>query len=226
MKRVNPRNYDKEYYLTDCYGFKEYLNSEGMVLNSTLQNVVKHIGNVKNKSILDIGCGRGELVLWFANNGACCVDGIDYSKDAIELANNIKMKQKRYIQQKIKFWVMDAKCVVDIKNNYDLIVMTEVLEHLYTEEQIIILNNIKKLLKKDGVIYIHTSPSKTFLDYFYRYWSVPMSRIILKIWNYFTKSNYPGIIDYRNVRTKSHKIMHVNEPRYFSLKKLFKYNRF
>ena len=50
-----------------------------------IEAVSREIGDINNKTILDIGCGTGELCRALANNGAE-ISGIDPSENAIEQA--------------------------------------------------------------------------------------------------------------------------------------------
>src|SRR4030042_5466049 len=169
MKRVNPKHYTRRYYLNECSGYKEFNETGGEKLEPRLDTIVREFPSVRNARVLDIGCGRGELALWLVKHGANYVDGIDYSENAIKLANKIKNKQNRKIANNINFIKLDATDIDQLNKKYDLVIMTEVYEHLYKEELDIVFSKIKKLLKENGVLYLHTSPNKLFVDYFYRY---------------------------------------------------------
>ena len=221
MKRVDPKAYTKKYYLSDCSGYKEYKKTWGKKLEPRLQRIVNEIPLKKGMRVLDIGCGRGELVFWSAIKGADVVIGIDYSKNAIILANEAIKYYPKKIRSKVKFKIRDAKKLKFHDKSFDAILMVEVLEHLYKEEQMEIFKQLLRILKDDGFIFIHTSPNKWFNNFTYKYWCYPISTILVNKNNFFTFSDYGNLVHPSKVRTDSHKIMHVNEPDYFSLKKLF-----
>ena len=50
-------------------------------------SLFKLLGNIKNKSVLDLGCGEGYYTRLAKIAGAAKVIGIDLSKRQIELAN-------------------------------------------------------------------------------------------------------------------------------------------
>lgn len=225
MRRVDPKHYTKEYYLFDCNGYHEFKRSNGTELELRLEIAVKKIPIKRGMKILDIGCGRGEIVFWAAKKGAEAI-GIDYSKDAIELANKALSKQPKEIKEKVKFQVMDGKELSFKSKSVDGVVMIEVWEHLYPEEQEEILKEIFKILKDDGFLFIHTAPSKWFNDFTYRFYCYPISSLLVGVWNIFKKNKYPNILPWKQIRTDSHKIMHVGEPDYFSMKKIIKENGF
>src|ERR1035437_147901 len=107
MRRVNPKVYTKKYYLSDCTGFSEFKKSFGKILEPRFIELIKYFRIEPDIKVLDIGCGRGEMVFYAAHEGASAV-GIDYSKQAIQLANLAKNKQNKIIQKKAEFIVMDA----------------------------------------------------------------------------------------------------------------------
>jgi ubiquinone/menaquinone biosynthesis C-methylase UbiE len=225
MRRVNPSVYTKKYYLTDCTGYGEFIKSHGNLLENRFQEVVRCLGSlIAGSRVLDIGCGRGEVALFCAKNGAISV-GIDYSRDAIALAKFAQSKQPKIVKENTIFYLMDAKKLSFQNSYFDYIIVTDVVEHLYPEELDRVFGEIKRVLKKNGKVIIHTAPNKWFNDYFYRYYSYPIASIIVYIWNFFLKRSYSNIANPKDLRTDSHRIMHINEPTYFSLRNLFnKYN--
>lgn len=225
MKRVDPGVYTEEYYLTDCTGSEEFKNSYGELLEPRLREIVKHIRIQSGMRVLDIGCGRGEMVFYAATNGACAV-GIDYAKEAIKLANKLKEKKEKHIRGKMKFYLMDAKKITLPISSFDVVILTDVVEHLYDEELDRIFREIKRVLKKDGVLVIHTAPNKLFFNVGYKVYTYPVAKFLVGIWNVIARSHYPSIANPRDLRAESHSIMHINEPTYFSLKQLLKKHDF
>ncbi len=221
MKRVDPKVYTEKYYLTDCTGHKEFKESLGEQLEIRFKEIVKHFNVSYGMRILDIGCGRGEMILFCAKKGATAI-GIDYAEDAIRLAKLVRSRQIDRIKQRMNFYTMDAKKLKFQDSFFDLIILTDVVEHLYPEELKLVFKEIKRILKNGGKIVIHTAPNRWFNDFGYKYYSYPISTALVFIWNSLFKKNYPNIAKPEELRTDSHAIMHVNEPRYFSLRKLYK----
>lgn len=220
MKRVDPSVYTTRYYLTDCNGYQEFKRSWGVELEPLARHLVSLIPVRPGQQFLDIGCGRGELVFWAARRGAH-VWGIDYSPAAIKLAKTASKKQPLHIRNRCHFQVADAKTLKFPDTYFDTITSLEVLEHLYPEEQDAVLSEISRVLKPDGFIFIHTAPGRIFNDFTYRYYCYPVSVFFVTLWNFLFHKNYPHLTPVSGIRTSSHKIMHVGEPDYFSLKKLF-----
>lgn len=221
MRRVAPSVYTRKYYTGDCSGYKEYEKSWGRILESRFKEIVKETPSVKGKKILDVGCGRGELVFWLAKNGAKESIGIDYSTNAIYFANKAKKRYSKKIQDGVGFEIMDAKNLKFADRYFDGVLFVETLEHLYPEEQELVLKEIFRVLKHNGFVLVHTAPNKIFNDLTYRFWCYPLSTVIVGVYNLLTKNNYGNLDSPTKIRTYSHKVMHVGEPTYFSLKLLF-----
>lgn len=222
MRRVDPKVYTEDYYLKDCSGYDNWKQSGGKDLEPRFKRIVKEIPSVKNLRILDIGCGRGELAFWCAREGAKEVIGIDYSVNAIKLANEAKKHYEKRVKDKVIFKVGDGKYLKIKAKSFDSVLLTEVLEHIYPEEQEIMFKEIYRVLRDDGFVFIHTAPSKWFNDFTYRFWCYPLSSLLVFINNMITGNKYSNIEKPNKIRSESHKIMHINEPDYFSLKKIFK----
>ncbi len=100
----------------------------------------------------------------------------------------------------------------------------DVFEHLYKEELEIVMKKIKKILKNNGLLIVHTEANRLYLDYTHKYYVYPVSNFLIKINYLLTKKKYKGLN--KNPRSKLHIEQHVNEPTIFYLKKIFKKYRF
>ncbi|MFA5793899.1 MAG: glycosyltransferase [Candidatus Brocadiia bacterium] len=106
---------------------------------------------VKDKKVLDVGCGEGYGSFFLAQT-AKSVIGIDIDKAAINHA------LKKYRQENLKFKIGDVRDIpLKGKNLFDVIVCYEVLEHI--KEQAKLLKEVKRLLKDDG-LFIVSTPNK------------------------------------------------------------------
>ncbi|MBU1179237.1 class I SAM-dependent methyltransferase [Patescibacteria group bacterium] len=97
----------------------------------------------KGKEVVDIGCGTGELAYCIAARGAKKVIGIDYSREAINIA-------KKEYQLKDLFY--ECKDFNKISGKFDVIVMAGVLEHI--DNPYLFLKKAKRILNKKGFIII------------------------------------------------------------------------
>lgn len=108
------------------------------------------IGNVKNKKILEIGCGNGYWLRILAKKGAKCT-GVDISKKQIELATQIE-KEKNL---GINYFKMDAGNLRKFKDNYfgGVILMRTLLE-LNPSKIKKVFREAYRVVKKGGFIII------------------------------------------------------------------------
>lgn len=110
-----------------------------------------------NYRVLDIGCGVGALSFYLASKGAV-VDGIDISSRAISICNAYK---KEANIKNVHFINADVENL-DAPNKYDLIICSEVIEHVNND--VGLLRSAKRLLKPKGLILLST-PSKSTILY-------------------------------------------------------------
>lgn len=108
---------------------------------------------IRNKRILDIGCGVGTIDFYLAKNGAK-VTGIDISKNGIEIAN--RNSANLGMQKNLKFKVSNFPKSYP-KSKFDEIIVSEVLEHLKDDKSAV--KTMFKILNKNGIV-IASSPSK------------------------------------------------------------------
>ena len=142
IKEVN-ENYHKDDKLQ-----KRIITPKNYTYRTLVDVLDKHI---KHKGIiLDLGCGTGTLDFYLASKGNK-VTGVDQSKIAINMARkNAKAlgveKDTKYFQKNIlKF---------ESKEKFDAVMLFEVIEHLPDDTKAIV--NAKKLLKKNGLLFIST----------------------------------------------------------------------
>lgn len=103
----------------------------------------------KGKSVLDAGCGTGELAFLIAKKGARRVLGVDYSDDAIRVAE-VSRRHPALSFTKKEIGAIDEK--------FDIIVSLGTLEHM--DYPFGALKKLKSLLKPNGSLVI-TCPNWT-----------------------------------------------------------------
>lgn len=106
----------------------------------------KFIGDFKDKVILEIGCGSGEIGVWLIKNGARQVYGIDISDESIVLAN--RRSKENGTEQQIKFMVSPGEQTSFENNFFDIVFINVSLHHLILDEA---LGEIKRILKTGGI---------------------------------------------------------------------------
>ena len=146
-----------------------------------MKEVLKEL-NWKNKTVLDVGCGTGLFAHKVSKLGPKQVLGIDFSKEAIEIA--IRTHKNHNLQ----YQVLDVK---EIKSRYDVIVSLGTLEHM--DNPLKILKILKKHLTKNGKIIV-TSPN----------WTNPRGYVLMTLWYLFNAPitladlHYQTPVDFQN----------------------------
>ena len=118
----------------------------------------KIINKEKISSIIDLGCGDGVLVYALKKEfPKIKLTGIDISPRRI---NGLKKKFP-----KDTFYCKDA-CDTQLKNKFDLVYCSQVIEHVEDDKKLV--NEMKRLLKKEGYLVVDSVIKKPFAIYKYR----------------------------------------------------------
>ncbi|MBU1632519.1 MAG: class I SAM-dependent methyltransferase [Nanoarchaeota archaeon] len=133
------------YYKKDYYGAPE----KGIIgyFERSLKNKVfkKHLKEIEKRSkkglLLDLGCGNAYF-LKFAKNSNWDIQGVEMSPDASQFAN----------KQGLNVMNSSIETANLPKNNYDVITMFNVLEHLKNLN--VIMKHNYDILKNDGTLLI------------------------------------------------------------------------
>ncbi len=101
----------------------------------------------KGKKVLDVACGEGygSKIL---SETAESVLGIDISKEAVDNA------KAAYQSGNLKFSVLDALCLENLEQSFDLVTAFEMIEHIKMQDEF--LSQVRKVLKKDGIFMVST----------------------------------------------------------------------
>ena len=144
-----------EWWIED--GAFKALHSFNLIRTKFLTDAIKSYPNktLKNKKILDVGCGGGIFCEPLARLGAD-VTGIDTNKKAIQSASNHAKSEKL----KIKYLNTDL-ANINNDNKFDIITCMEVLEHV--DDVTAIIQDIKKKLKVNG-LFIGSTINRTIIS--------------------------------------------------------------
>jgi ubiquinone/menaquinone biosynthesis C-methylase UbiE len=163
---VDPSAYDERYFLTCCQGYDEFLASRGRRLGARFRKALDLARIEPGQRILDVGCGRGELVLHCALRGAEAV-GIDYSEAAVRLAAASLHEAGSEVRGRASVLAMDATHLDFPSASFDLAFMTDVVEHLHPRELERALAEAFRVLKPRGRLIVHTCPNRLLVDRVY-----------------------------------------------------------
>lgn len=119
-------------------GYLKYL-----LYGSLFSNILSVVDGIKNKEVLDAGCGEGRICRMLAEREAK-MSGCDASSTMIREAQRIEDKKK----QGINYFVHDLTQSLPGNGKYDLVVANLVLFNIFDLERVI--NNISQVTKGGG----------------------------------------------------------------------------
>jgi len=199
-KQFLPKDYNKEYFLSDYLeGYREYKKGE---LSAVKQRQLTLLDLKKGIKMLEIGFGRGELLLHSAKKGAN-VTGIDFSRDAYEIAQN-----SLWQYHNVNLQIADCRDLPFEDNSFERVFSGDLIEHFEYQDAILMLKEMQRVLRTGGFMLVHTAPNAFFRNYVY-----PLVKHLVKL------------IDKNSVKMIDHQFyagpqFHIHEYNLFSLKKI------
>jgi SAM-dependent methyltransferase len=202
---VRPELYDEVYFLSSCEGYEEFITSEGAHLSRRLTQALEAAEIAPGMRVLDVGCGRGEILHHCAELGAQAY-GMDYALVAAQMAQRLatgdgEEGNAAYV------CLADAKRLPFSTTSFDRVLMFDLVEHLHPWELDQALAEARRVLRPDGRLIIHTAPNVWYNRYAY-----PVVRFIRTLMD--QKADYPR--DPRAI-VPANLDVHVNEQSAWSM---------
>ncbi|MBV21957.1 MAG: hypothetical protein CMI57_00450 [Parcubacteria group bacterium] len=205
MKTPDSKLYSKEYFLS-TEGIDYF--KKGLI-SPKFEHAVNMAKLRSGMKILDIGSGRGDIVLASARKNVYSY-GIDYARDAIEIAKVAKQSLPIHLASFFLVHQASADTLPFKENTFDKIFFMDVAEHLPPSDLLQCFKECKRTLKEDGELIIHTSPNRWYNDFGYPFWEQPINKILNRVF----KQNLLT----REIRNEMDLKVHVNEQTIISLK--------
>jgi SAM-dependent methyltransferase len=163
--------------------------------------------------VVDVGCGRGEILLHSAGRGALAW-GLDYAREAVLLTREL-LGASAGKEQRARIGVGQANAtrLPFASDQADLVFMLDVVEHLYPPELKAALAEAWRILRPGGRLVVHTMPNL----WYYRF-GYPLYRSLQGLRGERLPADPRTRWDFRHV--------HVNEQTPISLRKALKESRF
>jgi len=162
--------YTEEYFLTACEGYDEFLASEGQHLSRRLRDAFQVAEVHPGMRILDVGCGRGEILRHCMSLGIDAF-GIDYAEVATLMSRDVIRSESVDAppggQVAAGVSRSDAKVLPFPTGSFDRVLMFDVVEHLYPWELTQALVEARRVLRPDGRLIVHTAPNRWYDVYAY-----------------------------------------------------------
>lgn len=123
-----------------------------------------NIGDIKNKKVLDIGCGFGWFELDVIKKNVKEIDGIEISELDLKPA-------KENIKDKRAVFKVGGALELPFKNGYfNTVVAWEVIEHIPKNTEDVMFEEVYRVLKRGGVFYLSTPFDSFWSKYFDPAW--------------------------------------------------------
>ncbi len=212
---VPPDLYTEEYFRTACEGYSEFNQSEGENLSRRLEAAFALAEVRPGMMVLDVGCGRGEILRHCARLGAHAY-GLDYAKVAVEISQDV-IEQTDRPQGRIGVCQATALKLPFPSEAFDRVLMFDVVEHLYPWELDQALAEVHRVLKPDGRFIIHTAP-----NIWYDRFAYPVVRRVRILMG--EGERYPA--NPREFLVGHNVHVHVNEQSMLSLRRVLRKNKF
>ena len=180
QRRIDPDEYTEDYYLKSCEGFDLFTASKGTRLSPRLEHALDLAAILPGHHVLDIACGRGEVVLHASLRGAQAV-GIDYSAPAAALAGRLLRSSATKASARASAIRMDATRLAFPSGAFDTVFMLDFVEHVYPEALERVFDETLRVLKPSGRLIIHTSPNRTFESVVYPRYVRQVHRLVLAL---------------------------------------------
>ncbi|MCK4450267.1 MAG: methyltransferase domain-containing protein [Anaerolineae bacterium] len=181
-------------------GYQDFIASKGDRLPPRMTRALRLMNLRPGMRVLDMGCGRGEIVLHAARREAEVV-GIDYSSDCLRLTGRTLEIAPQRDRDRVTLRQADATALPFGDEVFERVLMLDLVEHLFDWQLSRALREAYRVLSPQGYLVLHTLPNRWALQYGY-----PLLRLLSR--------RLPS-----TPRSDVERSVHINEQDPFSLKR-------
>ena len=174
LKPIDSTLYDQAYYLEHMEGAGVFTQSHGQQMSRRLEVTFDLAQIQPGEKVLDVACGRGEILLQSARFQAAAF-GVDYASVSIQIANSLRRKMAE-VDLGFELAQANVRQIPFASNSFDCALATDIVEHLYPPELAETLHEVWRVLRPGGRLIVHTVPNA---DY-YR-WGYPLYRFLNRL---------------------------------------------
>src|SRR3954463_13026775 len=106
--------------------------------------------NLAGKSVLEIGCGRGDFSCWLAQNTKAKLTAADFSYTAVSKGRDFAS----VLGLKIHWQVMDIQSIAHPSASFDFVISSETIEHV--PDPALAVRELGRILKPGGKLFLTT----------------------------------------------------------------------
>ncbi len=170
VKSIPPDDYTEDYYYQSCDGYSEFQTSQGRLLPARLRIPLEIAQITAGMQVVDIGCGRGEILYHTAQAGAR-IWGVDYARAAVEIAQRtVNETLPEATRPNANVQQSTALALPFAAGSTDLVFMLDVVEHLNPNELNSAFHEVFRILKPGGRLVIHTMPNLWYYHHGYAWY--------------------------------------------------------
>ena len=163
---VAPEAYTESYYRSGCMGAEAWADSEGGQPHPMYRWYARLAQIEPGEVVVDVGCGRGELLVAALEQGASRAIGVEYAPAAVELAHRTLARHSSATDAEVH--TADARALPVEDAGADLVTMLDVVEHLKPAELDRALTEARRVLRPGGRLFVHTMPNRAIYTVTYR----------------------------------------------------------
>lgn len=163
--------YTERYFKQDCGGMEFFSRYGPKVLKPSLAYSLSRAELASGMSVLDIGCGRGEILFQALQAGARGV-GTDYAPAALGIAREVSG---------CPVALCDAKSLPFADSSFDRIFFIGVMDHLHEWELERCFAEMARVLKPGGFVIIHTCANREYYKVWTYGWRQGLAKALRKI---------------------------------------------
>ena len=157
--------YTEDYFLSDaCEGIDDFLEGD---ISAVKTKELALLDPAAGHRVLDLGCGRGEMIPALEARG-CEAVGIDYASAAMAIARRRIGGRARLVQG-------DGTALPFRSASFDRVLLGDVIEHLPWDMGVSCLREVGRMLRPGGFGLVHTAPNRWFSEGL-----LPVARVVLK----------------------------------------------
>ncbi|RMC98529.1 class I SAM-dependent methyltransferase [Clostridium autoethanogenum] len=142
-----------------CAYFKHENDSLYQAQLNKVDHILKKLNLKEGQTLLDIGCGWGELILMAAKKYGVKAVGITLSKEQLKKAN--ERIEENSLQGKVEVKLADYRELADKKQKFDRIVSVGMIEHVGRKNLSTYMEDVRDMLNPGGVSLLHCITAQT-----------------------------------------------------------------